>query len=133
MNSGLLAAARSRAVVSHGRPRALRSVPLEIRNSSRDGRLGRSYWALSKGRCRWKMRGCGGKALVLHEGSSSDISRIDVPAVVEEDLVHVCRGVGETSCVTDIFLYFCPSIEKEGDDCDLICVDGTVELVRRDV
>ena len=75
--------------------------------------------------------------MVLHEGSASDVSRIDIPPVVEEDLVHNCRGVGETSCVTNIFLYFCPSIEKERDDCDLVCIDGIVEhlaeLVKRDV
>lgn len=65
--------------------------------------------------------------MVLHEGSAFDVSRVDVPSVVEEDLVHVCRGAGETSCVTDVFLYFCPSGEKEGDGCDLVGIDGVVE------
>ena len=75
--------------------------------------------------------------MVLYERSAPDVSRIDVPAVIEENLVHVCRGVGETSCVTNIFLYFCPSIKKERDDCDLVCKDGLIkhlaELVKRDV
>ena len=34
VDSGLVAAARSRAVVSHRKPRALRSAALEMRNSS---------------------------------------------------------------------------------------------------
>ena len=75
--------------------------------------------------------------MVLYEGSAPDVSRIDIPAVIKEDLVHVCRGVGETSCVTNVFLYFCPSIKEERDDCDLVCRDGSVkhlaELVKRDV
>lgn len=47
--------------------------------------------------------------------------------MVEEDLVHVRRGAGETGCVTDVFLYFRPSGEKEGDGRDLVGIDGTVE------
>ena len=65
--------------------------------------------------------------MVLYEGSAPDVSRIDIPAVIDQDLVHVYRGVGETSCVTNIFLYFCPSIKEERDDCDLVCRDGIIE------
>ena len=101
------------------------------------GRLGRSYWALSRRQFRRKKRNRGGRLVVLYEGSAPDVSRIDIPAVIEENLVHVCRGVGETSCVTDIFLYFCPSIKEERDDFDLVCRDSIIkhlaELVKRDV
>ena len=41
VDSGLVAAARSRAVVSHRKPRALRSAALEMRNSS-SGRSSRT-------------------------------------------------------------------------------------------
>ena len=51
--------------------------------------------------------------MVLDEGSTSHISSIDVPAVFGEDLVHVFKCIGEKSCVSSIFDYFCSSIEKE--------------------
>ena len=75
--------------------------------------------------------------MVLYERSAPDVSRVDIPAVIEEDLVHVCRGVGETSCVANIFFYFGPSVKEERDDGDLVCRDGTIkhlaELVKRNV
>lgn len=76
---------------------------------------------------RWSIYGGRGGAVVLHEGSAFDVSRVDGPSVVEEDLVHVRRGTGETSCVTNIFLYYCPSVKKEGDGCNLVCIDGVVK------
>lgn len=49
--------------------------------------------------------------------------------MVQEDLVHVCRGAGDTGGVADGFVYFCAAGEKEGDGCGLVGVDGAVEYL----
>ena len=85
------------------------------RNPIRVGRLGQSCWVLSEEKLRRRLGG----SVVLDEGSSSNISSIEVLAV--EDLVHVCRYVGEKSYASSIFDYFCLSIEKERDNYDLLC------------